>query len=151
MEITIYNRTNEDVQGYQALFEKIGAAAEKQLHLSQTCEISVTFVRSAAIHKINRDYRGIDRPTDVISFAINDSPDLIDDGEKDLGDLFININYACRQAKEYGHSLKREVCFLFTHGLLHCLGYDHMKPEDEKIMFALQEKILDPIVPRDDQ
>ncbi|MCH4019745.1 MAG: rRNA maturation RNase YbeY [Erysipelotrichaceae bacterium] len=151
MEITIYNRTNEDVQGYQALFEKIGAAAEKQLHLSQTCEISVTFVRSAAIHKINRDYRGIDRPTDVISFAINDSPDLIDDGEKDLGDLFININYARRQAKEYGHSLKREVCFLFTHGLLHCLGYDHMKPEDEKVMFALQEKILDPIVPRDDQ
>lgn len=151
MEITIYNRTNEDVQGYQALFEKIGAAAEKQLHLSQTCEISVTFVRSAAIHKINRDYRGIDRPTDVISFAINDSPDLIDDGEKDLGDLFININYARRQAKEYGHSLKREVCFLFTHGLLHCLGYDHMKPEDEKAMFALQEKILDPIVPRDDQ
>jgi probable rRNA maturation factor len=151
MEITIYNRTNEDVQGYQALFEKIGAAAEKQLHLSQTCEISVTFVRSAAIHKINRDYRGIDRPTDVISFAINDSPDLIDDGEKDLGDLFININYARRQAKEYGHSLKREVCFLFTHGLLHCLGYDHMKPEDEKVMFSLQEKILDPIVPRDDQ
>lgn len=151
MEITIYNRTNEDVQGYQALFEKIGAAAEKQLHLSQTCEISVTFVRSAAIHKINRDYRGIDRPTDVISFAINDSPDLIDDGEKDLGDLFININYARRQAKEYGHSLKREVCFLFTHGLLHCLGYDHMKPEDERVMFALQEKILDPIVPRDDQ
>lgn len=151
MEITIYNRTNEDVQGYQALFEKIGADAEKQLHLSQTCEISVTFVRSAAIHKINRDYRGIDRPTDVISFAINDSPDLIDDGEKDLGDLFININYARRQAKEYGHSLKREVCFLFTHGLLHCLGYDHMKPEDEKVMFALQEKILDPIVPRDDQ
>lgn len=151
MEITIYNRTNEDVQGYQALFEKIGAAAEKQLHLSQTCEISVTFVRSAAIHKINRDYRGIDRPTDVISFAINDSPDLIDDGEKDLGDLFININYARRQAKEYGHSLKREVCFLFTHGLLHCLGYDHMKPEDEKVMFALQEEILDPIVPRDDQ
>lgn len=151
MEITIYNRTNEDVQGYQALFEKIGAAAEKQLHLSQICEISVTFVRSAAIHKINRDYRGIDRPTDVISFAINDSPDLIDDGEKDLGDLFININYARRQAKEYGHSLKREVCFLFTHGLLHCLGYDHMKPEDEKVMFALQEKILDPIVPRDDQ
>ena len=151
MEITIYNRTNEDVQGYQALFEKIGAAAEKQLHLSQTCEISVTLVRSAAIHKINRDYRGIDRPTDVISFAINDSPDLIDDGEKDLGDLFININYARRQAKEYGHSLKREVCFLFTHGLLHCLGYDHMKPDDEKVMFALQEKILDPIVPRDDQ
>lgn len=151
MEITIYNRTNEDVQGYQALFEKIGTAAEKQLHLSQTCEISVTFVRSAAIHKINRDYRGIDRPTDVISFAINDSPDLIDDGEKDLGDLFININYARCQAKEYGHSLKREVCFLFTHGLLHCLGYDHMKPEDEKVMFALQEKILDPIVPRDDQ
>ena len=148
MEITIYNRTNEDVQGYQALFEKIGAAAEKQLHLSQTCEISVTFVRSAAIHKINRDYRGIDRPTDVISFAINDSPDLIDDGEKDLGDLFINIDYASRQAKQYGHSLERETGFLFLHGLLHCLGYDHMNEADEKVMFALQDRILDPIVSR---
>ena len=151
MEITLLNRTNADMDYILPMYEKIASRTEKVLDLKEPCEISVTFVRSRTIHTINRDYRGIDRPTDVISFAINDEPDLIDTGVKDLGDLFINIDYAKRQAKEYGHSLKREVCFLFTHGLLHCLGYDHMKPEDEKVMFALQEKILDPIVPRDDQ
>ena len=114
--------------------------------------ISVTFMQSDAIHIINRDYRGIDRPTDVISFAVND----VDDGfvlpleEIDLGDIFINIDYAKKQAKEYGHSYKRELGFLFTHGLLHCLGYDHMVEEDEKVMFALQDQILDPIVSRTD-
>jgi probable rRNA maturation factor len=66
----------------------------------------------------------------------------------DLGDIFINIDYARRQAKEYGHSEKREICFLFTHGLLHCLGYDHMTEKDEKEMFGLQDRILDPIVSR---
>ena len=66
---------------------------EKVLDIQETCEISVTFVRSRTIHTINRDYRGIDRPTDVISFAINDVPDLLDTGERDLGDLFINIDY----------------------------------------------------------
>ena len=124
--------------------------AERVLELDDTCIISVTFVRSAAIHRINRDYRGIDRPTDVISFAVRDDTDGFEDVEEetDLGDIFININYAKRQAKEYGHSEKREICFLFTHGLLHCLGYDHMTEKDEKEMFALQDRILDPIVSR---
>jgi probable rRNA maturation factor len=131
------------------MYEKIAARTEKVLKLKEPCEISVTFVRSRTIHIINRDYRGIDRPTDVISFAINDVPDLIDTGVRDLGDLFINIDYARRQAREYGHSTERELCFLFTHGLLHCLGYDHMKKEDEKVMFALQDEILDPIISRD--
>jgi probable rRNA maturation factor len=149
MEITLYNRTNQDLDTYQDLFEKIGASAEKRLKLPEDYEISVTFVRSVTIHKINREYRGVDRPTDVISFAIRDDLDEdIPDEIKDLGDLFINIDYASSQAKEYGHSVKREICFLFTHGLLHCLGYDHMKPEDEKVMFALQDEILNPIVPR---
>ena len=95
---------------------------------------------------------GIDRPTDVISFAIRDGlEDFIPDEEKDLGDLFINIDYARKQAREYGHSEKRELGFLFTHGLLHCLGYDHMNPEDEKKMFALQDRILDPIISRNDK
>ena len=109
----------------------------------------MTFVRSATIHKINREYRGIDRPTDVISFAIRDDlEEDIPEEELDLGDIFINIDYAKKQAKEYQHSYQREVGFLFTHGLLHCLGYDHMKPEDEKVMFPLQDKILDPIIAR---
>ncbi len=151
MEITIINRTNADLDEYAAFFERIAANAEKVLDIQETCEISVTFVRSRTIHTINRDYRGIDRPTDVISFAINDVPELLDTGERDLGDLFINIDYAKRQAKEYGHSYKREMGFLFTHGLLHCLGYDHMTKPDEEEMFALQKEILDPLVTRDEE
>ena len=149
MEITLMNRTNAETEIYLPYFEEIAANAEKILELEDDLMISVTFVRSRAIHKINLEYRGIDKPTDVISFAIRDGLDLPDGIEDtDLGDLFINIDYAAKQAKEYGHDLKREVCFLFTHGLLHCLGYDHMTEEDEKEMFALQDQILDPVMPR---
>ena len=150
MEITLINRTNQPAEAYLPLFRKISGAAEKKLGLSDDLEISVTFVRSRTIHVINREYRNIDRPTDIISFAANDFsyPGETPEEHADLGDLFLNIDYAARQAKEYGHSLKREVGFLFCHGLLHCLGYDHMKPEDEKVMFALQDEILDPILPR---
>lgn len=149
MEITLINRTNESIDAYKKLFNQIANSAEKTLKLPKDYEISVTFVRSQTIHKINRDYRGIDRPTDVISFAIRDNEeDFIPDEEKDLGDIFINVNYCKKQAKEYGHSYKREMGFLFTHGLLHCLGYDHMNPKDEKVMFSLQDKILDPIISR---
>ncbi|MGN1390036.1 MAG: rRNA maturation RNase YbeY [Bulleidia sp.] len=150
MEITLINRTNQPAEAYLPLFRKISRAAEKKLGLSDDLEISVTFVRSRTIHVINREYRNIDRPTDIISFAANDFsyPGETPEEHADLGDLFLNIDYAAKQAKEYGHSLKREVGFLFCHGLLHCLGYDHMKPEDEKVMFALQDEILDPILPR---
>lgn len=150
MEITLINRTNQPVEMYRKDFEKIAANAEKKLYLAPTCTISVTFVRSRTIHVINRDYRGIDRPTDVISFAARDYSfaNELEEEEEDLGDLFINIDYARRQAALYGHSVEREICFLFTHGLLHCCGYDHMKPEDEKVMFALQDEILDPVMPR---
>lgn len=149
MEITLINHTNQSIDEFEPLFKKISASAEKILDLPDDYELSVTFVRSQTIHKINRDYRGIDRPTDVISFAIRDNEeDFIPEEEKDLGDIFININYCKKQAKEYEHSYTREMCFLFTHGMLHCLGYDHMKPEDEKVMFALQDKILDPIISR---
>lgn len=151
MEISIYNRTNVEMDTYVSVFKKIARSAEKTLDLPNDYEISVTFVRSRTIHTINRDYRGIDRPTDVISFAIQDADDIVVEENKDLGDIFINIEYAKKQAKEYGHSYKREICFLFTHGLLHCLGYDHMKEEDSKVMFALQDKILDPIVSRNEK
>ena len=140
------------MHAYEGFFQTIAKRTEKELKLANDLEISVTFVRSRTIHIINRDYRGIDRPTDVISFAIRDGlEDFIPDEEKDLGDLFINIDYVRKQAREYGHSEKRELGFLFTHGLLHCLGYDHMNPEDEKKMFALQDRILDPIISRNDK
>ncbi|MBR2596673.1 MAG: rRNA maturation RNase YbeY [Solobacterium sp.] len=149
MNITFINRTNQPAEPYRPLFEAIAASAEDVLGLDRDLEISVTFVRSRTIHIINRDYRGIDRPTDVISFAVQDDDmPLIEEETKDLGDLFINIDYARRQAREYGHSEAREFGFLFTHGLLHCLGYDHMTPEEEKEMFALQDRILDPLVSR---
>ncbi len=148
MEITIMNRTNQNNYSWFELFRTIAANAEKVLELRDDYEISVTFVRSVTIHKINRDYRGIDRPTDVISFAVQDADTFFEEEDTDLGDIFINIDYAARQAREYGHSYEREIAFLFTHGLLHCLGYDHMTPEDEKEMTALQHQILDPVVPR---
>ena len=149
MEITYINRTNENIDSWKPLFRKIAASAENVLQLPDDYEISVTFVRSVTIHRINRDYRGIDPPTDVISFAARDGLDaMVAEEEKDLGDIFINIDYARRQAKEYGHSYRREIGFLFTHGLLHCLGYDHMTPEDEKEMNRLQDQILDPLVKR---
>ncbi|NCB33226.1 MAG: rRNA maturation RNase YbeY [Erysipelotrichia bacterium] len=150
MDISLINRTSIPCEAYLSFFKKIASSAEQILNLKQCCQLSVTFVRSRTIHQINLEYRGIDRPTDVISFAINDigfKGELAEEAE-DLGDIFINIDYAKKQAEQYGHSLKREIGFLFTHGMLHCLGYDHMKTKDEKIMFALQDQILDPIVSR---
>ncbi|MGN1276312.1 MAG: rRNA maturation RNase YbeY, partial [Floccifex sp.] len=102
------------------------------------------------IHEINRDYRNIDRSTDVISFALQDEMEEfeIEEVEEELGDIFINVQAIRDQAQEYGHSLRREACFLFCHGILHLLGFDHMCIEDEKEMFALQDLILDDIVKR---
>ena len=141
-------------------------------------EVSLTFVTDEAIRELNRDYRGIDRATDVLSFAMQeetdeeldiiygedgdadaddtddpedsdeameaDDPD--DDSEADfddmLGDIVISVERAREQSEEYGHSLEREIGFLFVHGFLHLIGYDHQNEAEEKAMFALQEQIL---------
>ena len=143
MEITLINRTNQDVSVYASLFQKIAKSAEKILELPEDYELSVTFVRSQTIHKINRDYRNVDRPTDVISFAIrDDEDDFISEEEKDLGDIFININYCKKQAKEYGHSFERECNYLVIHSVLHLLGYDHMVEEDKVKMREREEELL---------
>lgn len=103
---------------------------------------SIIFVDASEIQKINKEYRGIDKVTDVISFALEDTPDNMDSEIRILGDIYICIPRMLEQATDYGHSIKRELSFLTVHGLLHLLGYDHMKKEDEKVMFALQELIL---------
>ena len=103
---------------------------------------SIIFVDDEEIHKINRDYRNVDRVTDVISFAFEDDGEKLYNDIRVLGDIYICIPQMQRQAKEYGHSEKRELSFLTVHGLLHLLGYDHMNEEDEKTMFGLQELIL---------
>ncbi len=104
---------------------------------------NVIIIDNKEIHEINKTYRGIDRPTDVISFALEDDDTFIETDERILGDIYISIDKAKEQALEYGHSLLRELCFLSIHGLLHLLGYDHMTEEDEKVMFGLQERVLD--------
>ena len=103
---------------------------------------SIIFVDDKEIKRINKEYRGIDKVTDVISFALEDNADHINNDIRILGDIYICIPRMIEQAEDYGHSIKRELSFLTVHGLLHLLGYDHMKEEDEKVMFALQELIL---------
>ena len=110
--------------------------------------MSVTIVDLDTIHEINKTYRNIDRPTDVISFAFLDSLDIkpIRGIPTLLGDIYICKEIALSQKEEYGHSLRRELAFLFTHGLLHLFGYDHVNSdEEEKIMFTLQDEILNEV------
>ena len=121
----------EDVLEYTLEHEKVNNAI-----------FSVIFVGNEEIQELNRDYRGIDRITDVISFALEDNNDIIMNEVRVLGDIYICIPRMKEQANSYGHSEKRELSFLAVHGLLHLLGYDHMTKEDEKEMFELQEMIL---------
>lgn len=103
---------------------------------------SIIFVDDKEIKRINKEYRGIDKVTDVISFALEDTSDNINNDIRILGDIYICIPRMLEQATYYGHSIKRELSFLTVHGMLHLLGYDHMKEEDEKVMFGLQELVL---------
>jgi len=147
MDLNVINNS-EYRNNYTKVFKTIFEKTIKTLDLNDDVCVSVIFTNDEDIRVINKDYRNIDRATDVISFALGDNKDEYDYIESELGDIFINMDAATRQAEEYGHSLKREVCFLFTHGLLHLNGFDHMKPEDEKVMIEMQKKILDDIVPR---
>lgn len=113
--------------------------------LEGDCELSLTFVDNETIHEINREYRGVDRPTDVISFALEEGEELEivgTDLPRVLGDIIISVPKAREQAKEYGHSFMRELGFLAVHGFLHLLGYDHETDEEEALMFRKQEEIL---------
>lgn len=105
-------------------------------------EFNVIIVDNEQIHKMNKEYRNIDRPTDVISFALEDDDTFVQIDKRVLGDIYISIDKARQQANEYNHALLRELCFLTIHGILHLLGYDHMEKEDEEVMFGLQERVL---------
>ncbi len=131
---------NYGYQNYEYLDEVITKVFEHENVHNAIC--SIIFIDNEEIHQINKERRGVDRATDVISFALEDSPDDFDEF-RILGDIFISIPKMQEQAKEYGHSEKRELSFLVVHGLLHLLGYDHMKSKkDEEIMFSLQDEIL---------
>ena len=140
-EVEFYNKLDEEIEELDTVKKFIDYAV-KYLKLNNV-SFNIIIVNNEEIHKINKEYRGIDRPTDVISFALEDDDTFIKLEQRILGDIYISIDKARSQATEYGHSLLRELCFLSIHGLLHLLGYDHMNEEDEKIMFELQERILD--------
>lgn len=143
MDVLFENNTKEEIN--YKLIENVISEALKYEGVSDNTEISVTIVDNEEIRKINNKFRNIDRATDVLSFPLIDfdNEDLPNDGSKIyLGDIIISIERAKEQANEYGHSLDREVGFLTAHSMLHLLGYDHMVPEEEKVMFAKQEEIL---------
>ena len=143
MDVLFENTT--DIKVNEELINSVIAESLRYEGVSDNCEVSVTIVDNDEIHSINLKHRGIDRPTDVLSFPlINfENETLPDDGSKIyLGDIIISIEKAEEQAKEYGHSLDREIGFLTAHCMLHLLGYDHMVEDEEKIMFKKQEEIL---------
>ena len=139
---------------YRGLIKKVYNEAVKftQNDLENTV-ITVSFVGLEQIHELNKQFRNVDRPTDVLSFPMLEivyphkveefADEISPDGNLYLGDVVICEEVAERQAKEYGHKKKREIAFLALHGLLHVLGYDHIKEEDEKIMKESCYKVLD--------
>ena len=117
-------------------------------NFSDDVEVSISIVDNDEIHEINCKFRNIDKATDVLSFPMIDfeageEPDT--DETIMLGDIIISIERAVSQAEEYGHSIERELGFLTAHSMLHLLGYDHMEPEEEKVMFFKQKEILENI------
>ena len=141
MEISIYNETNEKLDDEIKIMKDVLVHGVNKLNVGDVI-FNVIIVDNDYIHRLNKEYRGIDRETDVISFALEDD-DTFNPPIRILGDIYISIDKCKSQAEEYGHSLLREFCFLAVHGMLHLLGYDHMKKEEEEVMFKLQEDILD--------
>ena len=136
----IFNETEETVNEIEDIKKVLNKAIEVE-DVGPVC-FNVILVNNEYIHELNRDYRHIDRPTDVITFALEDNKDFPGYDVRILGDIYISLEKAHSQAVEYGHSFKREICFLAVHGFLHLLGYDHMNKHDEEIMFSKQELIL---------
>lgn len=148
MTILTDNRTGQPFPPeLEEAVEKAAAKALEYEGFEKDCEISVSIVDDAEIRQINKQFRQIDRATDVLSFPQltfeeGDEPERNENGEILLGDVVISLERATAQAAEYGHSLKREVAFLTAHSMLHLMGYDHMEPEEEAEMFRRQKEIL---------
>lgn len=136
----IFNETNEEINEIQDIKRVLNKAIE--IEKPGNVNFNVIIVDNAYIHNLNKEYRHIDRETDVITFALEDYDDIEYEDFRLLGDIYISIDKAHSQATEYGHSFKREICFLAVHGFLHLLGYDHMEHDDEIEMFSRQELIL---------
>lgn len=121
----------------EKIVEKSIEAALEEIEFTDDYEVSVSFVGDEEIHELNRDYRGVDRTTDVLSFPMDDEFTNM------LGDIVININKVIEQAKEYGHSEKREISYLTVHSTLHLMGFDHEEEEDKKEMRAVEDRVME--------
>lgn len=149
MDIQTFDHTKEENPKNLELITDILEFAGNYLHLDEETEISVTLMHNDEIHQINKEYRKVDRPTDVISFAINDAdediimdPEMAEEIPANIGDLMISVDKVAEQAEFLGHSYERELGFLCVHGFLHLNGYDHMEKEDQEKMFPLQKEIM---------
>ncbi|GHP12728.1 endoribonuclease YbeY [Lentilactobacillus fungorum] len=153
MDLEIYDKTTDGVvEQDQKLIRDVLDFAGHYLKLADNTEMSVTLVNNDEIQRINKKYRGVDRATDVISFAIEDNADdefpiVMDEALKEsipenIGDIFVSVDKVAEQADYLGHSFQRELGFLVVHGFLHLNGYDHMKKADADVMFPLQKEIL---------
>ena len=133
----------------QEILDKMTQAAVYAVELeeieSERCEISVTFVDMEEIHELNKEYRDVDRPTDVLSFPqfYDLEEEIPEVGEICLGDVVICRDKAAEQAEEFGHSFEREIIYLFVHSVLHLLGYDHMEDDEKACMRAREEQIME--------
>lgn len=136
----IFNNTNNDINTSE--LEDYIKYVVKELDI-ENAVFNIIFIDNEEIRKINREYRNVDRETDVISFVLEDNMDVVYEDFRLLGDIYISYEKAIEQAELYNHSVKREVFFLATHGILHLLGYDHMEEDDEKVMFGKQNELLD--------
>ena len=147
MEITFTNSGPASFAIYETEYASLADRILKFLKVSGEYLLEINIVNDEEIRTINKSYRGLDKPTDVISFAFLDNikREVRIKGKvpRLLGEIIISFETAITQAEAYGHSLEREMKFLFTHGMLHLLGYDHQSPDDEAVMIALQKSILD--------
>ena len=141
-KVEVFVQVKEEIKELDTVKKVLESAIKKEK--LENVSFNLIIVDNKYIHELNKTYRNIDRETDVITFALEDEDSvIIPDSERILGDIYISIEKAKTQAEEYGHSLLRELSFLAVHGFYHLLGYDHMTPEDEKVMFGKQEEVLE--------
>lgn len=141
---------NEDLYEFEFNVEELisitlqKAAEDQEI---EDAQVSVSLVSDEEIHELNQTYRNKDAPTDVLSFALRDEDEVLQEMEEAemLGDIIVSVPTAIRQAGEYGHSVKREMAFLVVHGFLHLIGYDHETEEEEAEMFGIQERVLEAV------
>lgn len=140
--IEVFVQVEEEIKELETVEKVLYSAIEKEK--LENVSFNLIIVDNDYIHELNKNYRNIDRETDVITFALEDEDTLVmPSDERILGDIYISIDRARSQAEDFGHSLLRELSFLAVHGFYHLLGYDHMTEEDEKVMFKKQEEVLE--------